>query len=197
MTYRALRFDEAAESTQRYRIADLEHVLTWRQVLAGWAEFDAFTNFFSTLLADCRFEAFRWETPGLTETQLDDDFEFVLVESRHLARRPSSDAFHEYFTDHQPVVHFANLGGDCQLVVPCPQTAHDDFAHLGAFLRSADAAQTRELWKHVAAAVEQRISQKPLWLSTAGDGVPWLHVRLDDQPKYYDYLPYRQQPAGY
>mmetsp|Transcript_9405 Transcript_9405/g.21189 ORF Transcript_9405/g.21189 Transcript_9405/m.21189 type:complete len:541 (+) Transcript_9405:444-2066(+) len=27
----------------------------------------------------------------------------------------------------------------------------------------------------------------PVWLSTSGMGVPWLHVRLDSSPKYYTY----------
>jgi hypothetical protein len=30
-----------------------------------------------------------------------------------------------------------------------------------------------------------------VWLSTAGAGVPWLHVRLDDAPKYYGHAAYR------
>ena len=28
--------------------------------------------------------------------------------------------------------------------------------------------------------------------SAAGAGVSWLHVRLDDRPKYYGFLPYKQ-----
>jgi hypothetical protein len=36
------------------------------------------------------------------------------------------------------------------------------------------------------------ISSQPL--STAGAGVSWLHVRLDDHPKYYSYEPYQQDP---
>jgi hypothetical protein len=36
-----------------------------------------------------------------------------------------------------------------------------------------------------------RLGAKPVWLSTAGGGVSWLHVRLDDQPKYYGFEPYR------
>ncbi len=35
------------------------------------------------------------------------------------------------------------------------------------------------------------ISDRPIWLSTAGGGVAWLHVRLDSTPKYYGYAPYR------
>jgi hypothetical protein len=35
-----------------------------------------------------------------------------------------------------------------------------------------------------------RVSTTPVWLSTAGAGVAWLHVRLDDRPKYYSHRPY-------
>jgi hypothetical protein len=34
----------------------------------------------------------------------------------------------------------------------------------------------------------------PLWISTSGLGVYWLHVRLDARPKYYTYAPFRQWP---
>ena len=44
----------------------------------------------------------------------------------------------------------------------------------------------------VGGAVQRRLGTKPVWLSTAGAGVSWLHVRLDDRPKYYGYAPYRQ-----
>ena len=32
---------------------------------------------------------------------------------------------------------------------------------------------------------------KLLWLSTHGKGVAWLHVRIDDSPKYISYIPYK------
>ncbi len=37
----------------------------------------------------------------------------------------------------------------------------------------------------------KRVSRKPVWLNTAGGGVAWLHVRLDDRPKYYGYQNYK------
>ena len=33
--------------------------------------------------------------------------------------------------------------------------------------------------------MQQRVSASPLWLSTAGMGVSWLHLRLDSRPKNY------------
>ena len=35
------------------------------------------------------------------------------------------------------------------------------------------------------------LSDQPLWVSTCGLGVYWLHVRLDSFPKYYRYAPYQ------
>jgi NADH:ubiquinone oxidoreductase subunit len=41
--------------------------------------------------------------------------------------------------------------------------------------------------------MQNRVGEQPVWLSTAGMGVAWLHVRLDDRPKYYGYSPYRDR----
>ena len=40
-------------------------------------------------------------------------------------------------------------------------------------------------------AMLDRIDDRPVWLSTAGMGIAWLHIRLDDRPKYYGYREYR------
>ena len=31
----------------------------------------------------------------------------------------------------------------------------------------------------------------PIWFSTSGSGVAWLHFRLDSRPKYYTYKPFK------
>jgi hypothetical protein len=69
-------------------------------------------------------------------------------------------------------------------------TATSAYPHLARFVRRAPAAQQIELWSHLARALETRLSPARLWVSTAGLGVDWLHVRLDSRPKYYRYAPY-------
>ena len=66
------------------------------------------------------------------------------------------------------------------------------YGHLAAFVRLAPEQQRQSLWQAVGEAMSRRICTKPVWLSTAGAGVSWLHVRLDDRPKYYGFGPYRQ-----
>ena len=34
---------------------------------------------------------------------------------------------------------------------------------------------------------------KPVWLSTSGMGVAWLHFRLDQRPKYYTYRAFAEE----
>jgi hypothetical protein len=55
--------------------------------------------------------------------------------------------------------------------------------------------QKHALWMLVGVAMQRRLNNRPVWLSTAGAGVSWLHVRLDDRPKYYGYRPYRETLA--
>jgi hypothetical protein len=86
------------------------------------------------------------------------------------------------------------LGGDTELVVPCPIDPKCDYSHLASFLRSASKQQTQHLWRLVGATVSEQLGVHPIWLSTAGMGVPWLHVRISNKPKYYAFEPYKVIP---
>ncbi len=156
-----------------------------------------FRSMFLALLASVPFSAFRWETPPLTAASADRPFEFVVLDSPGLASTPNPHAFAEHFrraADTNGVVAFSNLSRDALLVVPCPDpnSLPSAYGHLGAFVRHAPQSQQHALWQRVAETMHQRLGTAPVWLSTAGAGVSWLHVRLDDRPKYYGYEPYRQ-----
>jgi hypothetical protein len=167
---------------------------TCADVLRAWQEDGGFRSLFNAMLADAPYAAFRWETPAVTTTTLVRPFEFVLLDSPGLARRPEPGAFAEHFGEgaRRGVVEFRNLGGDAILIVPCPMAEPSAYGHLAAFVRQAPERQRHALWQAVGEAMARRIGSKPVWLSTAGAGVSWLHVRLDDRPKYYGFGPYRQ-----
>jgi hypothetical protein len=92
------------------------------------------------------------------------------------------------------VTDFPNLGGDAQLIVPLPDPEHPkaNYSHIGVFTENAPLEQQHDLWQMVGRITSEQLSDRPIWLNTAGGGVAWLHVRLDARPKYYLHRPYRQ-----
>lgn len=139
-------------------------------------------------LAAAPFHAFRWECPPLHRAQSRiTAFECTLIDAPELVRPADASAFGDYFhaSRGETVTAFANLGGDAQLVVPLPLGEDAAYPHLAAFVRSAPESQRDAFWQHLGRCVQRARKDAPLWVSTAGDGVPWLHVRLDQRPKYY------------
>ena len=162
-------------------------------VIDAWRDDPQFCSWFSSVLADSSFAAFRWETPAVDSSTATRRFEFVLIDAPGFASRPDPGAFADAFRRNPDaeVVEFANLGGDAILIVPRPLAQPAAYGHLAAFIRNAPDSQRRALWRAVGDAMRRRVGSKPVWLSTAGAGVSWLHVRLDDRPKYYHFAPFR------
>lgn len=118
-------------------------------------------------------------------------FRFALVTSPALAKISEDRAsFAEHFPasrNDATVVAFENLSNDAQLVVPVPLDGAN-FAHLAQFSLTAPRSEQAVLWRRVAAELKARVKANgasPVWLSTSGLGVFYLHVRVCDKPKYY------------
>lgn len=170
--------------------------LDFGTVFALWREDEAFRLFWASALGRVASPAFCWECPAVTQATLDAPFECVFVPSPMLAGRDANPrAFSDYFRGSQRAVCFATLGGGAMLVAPCPDPAGSDFAHLARFAATASAAYSSALWQAVGEALKNRVGAAPVWLGTAGLGVPWLHIRLDSRPKYYRYAPFRAWPT--
>jgi hypothetical protein len=154
--------------------------ISYAEVLSYWQNDASFRTMFIGLLADAPFSSFRFETPPLTTLNVNRPFEFVLLDSPDLNRDADEDAFAEHFRSapKKGVVAFSNLGRDAILIVPSPIANPSAYGHLAAFARHAPEGQQHSLWELVGAEASRRLSRKPFWLSTAGAGVSWLHVRL-------------------
>lgn len=146
-------------------------------------------------------------------------FEFVLVDDPNLyyfAVTPRPVYFEEHLSSPSCNVDeegpaagcvFENLGGDATLVAPrdwspksSPRKYSLCYGHVANFVRGAPEKQVLNLWKLIGNLLKERLlassttenSNKPLWFSTAGAGVPYLHFRLDSRPKYYHYDPFKK-----
>ncbi|WAS90434.1 DUF6940 family protein [Nannocystis punicea] len=174
--------------------------MSWAAFAAGLRVDPALRSALTETLAASPFPAFFWETPAVSATSTASAFEMVVVSAPHLSRaEPSSAAFAEHLENDEgaQVCTFANLGGDAVLVVPRAAAEDAAYGHLAAFVRAGPARKIDALWQAVGAALEAAWgrSSAPVWLSTSGSAVPWLHVRLDARPKYYSHAPYRSRPV--
>ncbi len=195
-----LQYELGGGKVLRYELFDGKSPVTQAQVTRAWAEDLDFVQWWSDLLASAEFQAFFWELPPQTLATQDQPFEFVLVDSPALASRyADQSAFSQHFAraGQDLVLSFANLRGDAKLIVPTPRQGKLAYPHLAAFLRRAAVDQQMALWSSLSSEIMGQLSQNPLWISTSGLGVSWLHLRLDQRPKYYSYSSYREWDNNY
>ncbi len=121
-------------------------------------------------------------------------FQCSITRSTELERKrnPNKKTFSKYFSNPKGkyTTYFDNLSGDATLVVPLPTVNVKNksaFIHLANYLRDAPKPAVNEIWEIVAKQMFERLTtfDKPIWLSTSGLGVPWLHFRISDKPTYY------------
>ncbi|MBV9569954.1 MAG: hypothetical protein JO056_01775 [Alphaproteobacteria bacterium] len=182
-----------AGNAEIIRLARNDAPLSVKDVLAGWREDLAFRQFFIAELAAAGYRGFFWELPRVESGRLSDAFECALVRGDTLAEMKADDSdFAEYLNaTTEPVVAFRNLGHDALLIAPRRISDADCYGHMAAFVRKAPREQQHALLRCVAEETERLLGVgHQFWISTSGLGVPWLHVRLDTDPKYYQYRPY-------
>ena len=172
--------------------------LTFGDVIAGWRDDTGFRDLFIAELAATPYPAFFWELPDLSPAAISSPFECVVIGSEALTdMRADPNDFAEHLKPAAPVVvSFPNLDGDAVLVVPRQISGLACYGHLAAFVREAPREQQHALFQILADETEKLLNAgRRFWISTSGLGVPWVHVRLDTYPKYYQYRPYAEGPA--
>jgi len=181
--------------------------LTWSDAMEGLvSDTPSFRSLLTEVLQRMPFEAFLWECPPLSaETASSRLFEFVGIDAPHLANvQVDAGPFAPHLDAHrgQSVSRsFLNLGGDTLLVAPVHAAMDAQvYAHVAAFFRGAPEAQRDAQWQELGVALRERLGHvgaaTPVWVSTAGAGVYWLHMRLDSKPKYYSHCEYLDPNFG-
>jgi len=179
-------------TTQKYSILEDDKVMSFKSIISYWKSNYQFRNYYNQVLNSISFNAYFWEHPPFSRSCINQQYEFVVTESKLLDNYPADPTpFESYFHQDKKIVSFLNLGKDALLVVPCPIEKPMTYMHLGNFCRHATQLQMNAFWKLVGNSCINQLSHKQVWLNTAGLGVFWLHVRLDTTPKYYKYYPYK------
>lgn len=176
-------------------LAEDWHELTAADVLARWRDDAFFRAFFIRTLIANDYPGFFWEMPPLSPESANNPFECVAIrdDSLALVRADDSDFAEHLNAAPEAVAVFRNLGGDALLIAPRQISDVDCYGHIAAFLRGAPEPQQQALFQAIGVEAEKLLQAgRKFWISTSGLGVPWLHVRLDSNPKYYQHRPYAE-----
>lgn len=166
----------------------------WAEAARRLQQDAGFRDALTARVAGAPHEAVFWECTPSSSSERHRPFRCVVIDAPALARvRPDPDPFPVELRDAGATATFPNLSGDAWLVVPSRRAEPERYTHLAAFVRGAPRDQVHALWQAVGEAVERWWAERrdPVWVSTSGLGVSWLHVRLDERPKYYHHAPYR------
>ena len=185
--------ENSGPQSRRVQLVGDQGPLSWREVARGMCSDPALKKLLSSAILEGP-DAIYWEARPVHPDDQDQPFACMVLDAPELSRiRADGSPFRGPLGGARApeVRRFPNLGGDAELVVPAPGEA--DYPHLGAFMRRAPAAQVDALWTAVGEGVQQWLESRRgrLWVSTAGLGVHWLHIRLDSRPKYVKWGPYR------
>jgi hypothetical protein len=155
---------------------------------------------FGEALAALGYDGMYWECAVIGPITAHREFECVALRANHFVHcKVDPQAFANHFAKARPddqVVYFPNLGGTSGLVAPLPLGDLNAYGHIASFVKRAPPSQVSAFFAQLSARALLRAQTKPVWMSTAGDAVAWLHGRLDNRPKYYHFQPYRAAFSG-
>lgn len=200
ISFRKTSIDSHTIKYEVIRADTIDTSISYQEALKLFVQDQYFRATFAQQLREVNMGSYYWECPPLSLSNSEKPFEFVLIEANLHKTRTNPKSFEKYVQNcANNVVSFKNLGGDASLVVPCPTLSGStilNYGHLAAFLRNAPQDQIDALLVLVGKlglkTLRKLNSGNRVWLSTSGGGVPWLHVRFDSRPKYYNYRPYKE-----
>lgn len=128
---------------------------------------------------------FFYETSPITP-KMNTKYEHKFIESDRLEKlKPSHKKFQKHLINKRDIAHFANLPKTAILIVPVPRK-HKNYATLKDFVDNASKSQQKKFWKCAAKSIKEMLKYHDvIWVSTHGLGVPYLHLRIEVEPKYY------------
>lgn len=143
---------------------------------------------FIKILQEIPFEYYVLQTPCFQKNNL---FEFVIINKPELKKMKLNTTVYKKYFNNNKVTSFLNLTGDTTLIVPQILSNVDKniYLNISTFSKNAPINQQILLWKKVIDEIKK--CKHKCFLSTHGLGIGWLHIRIDESPKYYLYDNYK------
>jgi hypothetical protein len=152
-----------------------------------------------SILKESPFESYYLEfSPVSWNTLGERIFEFVIMKTIGFIIKTDMMTFGEsnINTNSNNIYTFPNLSKKSILMSPCYNHDYNIniYNNIGTFMRSSNLEQQLLLFSTSFGELLTQLKKNKnnfLWLSTHGKGVAWLHIRIDDNPKYISYQPYK------
>ncbi|WP_020568789.1 DUF6940 family protein [Neolewinella persica] len=169
--------------------------LAFTDVIKHWQDSAPFREFYTDTLLKHGGNGCFWEHPRLNKLTANQAYECVITQTDAFSLRTANfRPFSRAVSPGDRIATFPNLSGEALLVVPNPSDEINfNGRDLISFLRTAPDDFIHDLWENIGQETAKAIAtDAPFqYLSTHGLGVLWLHVRLEQGPKYYHHRAYR------
>lgn len=113
----------------------------------------------------------------------------VIDKTKKLSKmKQDTKTYKKYFKNRKDVAVFMNLTNDAKLIVPkyLKNISRRTYLNISTFSRNAPIKQQIHLWEEVFKQLKKcHKNNKDCYLNTHGLGIGWLHIRIDEVPKYY------------
>jgi hypothetical protein len=127
------------------------------------------------------FETYR------CDNDLQNKYKEKFIQSSKLIFKQDYTAFDKHIqrATNKDAISFFNLSKDALLVIPIPRK-NKDFSTIKGFIDNATLIQQKHFWQKVASTIKKALqTHDHVYVSTHGLGVPYFHLRIDFEPKYY------------
>jgi len=149
-----------------------------------------------------------WECRPVTqETAMTTVFEFVGIVAAEMGKKPTDgNAFADKFVNNMGTLDCLQFmtpsppPKETNLLVPsrAPDTQLSVYRSFGSFFKGAPQEQVHNMLELLGKHIPDRMAARgdkglPLYVSTAGYDIAWVHLRLDNVPKYYRFKKYKDE----
>jgi len=122
------------------------------------------------------------------DKNMNNNYKEKFIESELLnSLQEDSSQFQKYIelSKNKYVTSFSNISGDSVLIIPILKK-NKNFTTIKDFIDNSCINHQKLFWKRVVKEIKKILKDNDkIYVSTHGLGVPYFHLRLDKNPKYY------------